>query len=361
MPEAYGTATTNRIEELFSLGYTIEEIRLQPSFCNISERTLKRWLENFKWNGTIRDQWTKKRKRCEYESGNLSPALGDFVVDLLEEDPSLYLREIRDEIEWTGSFEVPSISNLYKFLKNRGLSHKKLEERARQAQIHEAMEYLNVLKNLLVTSKQMLAIDEMHANSHKFQRRRGWAYRGDRYERQIKPFVGRDPVSIIAAYNTNGFVQGAITINRGGNDADKFLLYFITCIVPILGNHARGEENSVVILDNARIHHERFVKRRILEFCDDAGAYLIFLPRYQPWYNPIELGFAAVVKQMKATNLIFQNDAALLDAFYAVTACEAKATFRACGYDTYSARARPSREELAAVAMMMMILMMECL
>ena len=123
MPEAHGTATTNRIEELFSLGYTIEEIRLQPSFCNVSERTLKRWLENFKWNGTIRDQWTNKRKRCEYESGNLSPALGDFVVDLLEEDPSLYLREVRDEIEWTGSFEVPSISNdLYKFLKNRGLS-----------------------------------------------------------------------------------------------------------------------------------------------------------------------------------------------------------------------------------------------
>uniref|UniRef100_A0A7S2TYM4 Uncharacterized protein n=1 Tax=Lotharella oceanica TaxID=641309 RepID=A0A7S2TYM4_9EUKA len=102
MPEAHGTASTGRVEELFSLGCTVEVVRLLPRFCQVSQRTLGRWLENFERNGTIRDPWKKrKRARCEHESGNLSPALGDFVLNLLKDDPCLHLREIQDEMKCT--------------------------------------------------------------------------------------------------------------------------------------------------------------------------------------------------------------------------------------------------------------------
>mmetsp|Transcript_2918 Transcript_2918/g.5567 ORF Transcript_2918/g.5567 Transcript_2918/m.5567 type:complete len:104 (+) Transcript_2918:156-467(+) len=101
MPEEHGRATTKRMEELFCLGFTIEHIKELPRFAHVGTTTLRRWLENFKWNGSMQTL-KRKRKRGEYESGDLSPALGKFVLCLLIDDPCLHLREIRDDVEWTG-------------------------------------------------------------------------------------------------------------------------------------------------------------------------------------------------------------------------------------------------------------------
>uniref|UniRef100_A0A7S2U0J3 Tc1-like transposase DDE domain-containing protein n=1 Tax=Lotharella oceanica TaxID=641309 RepID=A0A7S2U0J3_9EUKA len=160
------------------------------------------------------------------------------------------------------------------------------------------------------------------------RKRRGWTHKGARCARQKRLFVGRDPISVIAAYNVDGFVPGAICIDHEAIDGDKFVRYFAVCIAPILGNHARGDKNSVVLLDNARTHRRGDVHRTIQALCNDAGALLIFLPRYQPWYNPIELGFAAVVKEMKSKNAPFRTDADVLEAFYKVQPPEAKATLQ---------------------------------
>eukprot|EP00470_Lotharella_oceanica_P002027 CAMPEP_0170167036 /NCGR_PEP_ID=MMETSP0040_2-20121228/556_1 /TAXON_ID=641309 /ORGANISM="Lotharella oceanica, Strain CCMP622" /LENGTH=183 /DNA_ID=CAMNT_0010404935 /DNA_START=76 /DNA_END=624 /DNA_ORIENTATION=+ len=183
MPESYGTIITNRVEELISMGYSPEEIHENPKHAQVSIATLRRWRDNFMWCGSIRLQ-KRKRARHEYESGCLSPELGDCILNLLEEDPCLCLREIRDEIEWAGWSEVPSVSTIYEWLRNKGQSNKQLEEPARQAQMHEAIEYKLRLKHLMVKSTQMLTIDEMHADNKKFRRRRGWTHKGARCARQ---------------------------------------------------------------------------------------------------------------------------------------------------------------------------------
>ena len=60
---------------------------------------------------------------------------------------------------------------------------------------------------------------------------------------------------------------------------------------------------SVVIMDNASIHHVEGVKRLIE---DQAGSRLLFSPPYSPDLNPTEEGFSQVTGIMKENDALFQ-------------------------------------------------------
>jgi hypothetical protein len=53
--------------------------------------------------------------------------------------------------------------------------------------------------------------------------------------------------------------------------------------------------NSVLILDNARIHHGGLIE----EICEEYGVLLIYLPAYSPDFNPIEKSFHCTKSQLK--------------------------------------------------------------
>ena len=57
--------------------------------------------------------------------------------------------------------------------------------------------------------------------------------------------------------------------------------------VPILGDYSLGEPRSLVVLDNATIHHSD----KIVQLVESTGARLVYLPPYPPDLNPIELMF----------------------------------------------------------------------
>ena len=59
-------------------------------------------------------------------------------------------------------------------------------------------------------------------------------------------------------------------------------------------NRAPGPR-SVLILDNARIHHAPELK----PMCEEVGVELAYLPRYSPDYNPIEESFSALKAWMR--------------------------------------------------------------
>ena len=68
-----------------------------------------------------------------------------------------------------------------------------------------------------------------------------------------------------------------------------------TKICPVLGNYALGEKNSIVILDNATIHHSE----EIVDLIKETGAQIIYLPPYSPDLNPIELMFGQYKVMLK--------------------------------------------------------------
>jgi transposase len=49
-------------------------------------------------------------------------------------------------------------------------------------------------------------------------------------------------------------------------------------------------ENSVLVIDNAKIHHDE----EMIDLIERIGCRVLFLPPYSPDYNPIELAFSTI-------------------------------------------------------------------
>ena len=62
--------------------------------------------------------------------------------------------------------------------------------------------------------------------------------------------------------------------------------------------------NSVLILDNARVHHGG----RIMELCEMFDIMLIYLPPYSPDMNPIEKVFLVLKSRLKQEQILTGTD-----------------------------------------------------
>ena len=74
--------------------------------------------------------------------------------------------------------------------------------------------------------------------------------------------------------------------------------------------------NSVVVLDNASIHHTN----RVMELIHSGGAIVHFLPPYSPHLNPIEEMFSKIkscLKDNEEAILGTRDDGSLIDFVYA--------------------------------------------
>ena len=55
-------------------------------------------------------------------------------------------------------------------------------------------------------------------------------------------------------------------------------------------------KNNVLIMDNAKIHHDE----EMINLIERIGCKILFLPPYSPDYNPIELAFSTLKSWLKA-------------------------------------------------------------
>ncbi len=91
---------------------------------------------------------------------------------------------------------------------------------------------------------------------------------------------------------------------------------------------------SVVILDNASIHHVD----EVIHAIQSVGALVHFLPPYSPDLNPIEEAFSKVKGYLKANDLAIQcvpDDQLqdfILSGFASVTGSDCIHSFHDCGY-----------------------------
>ena len=79
-------------------------------------------------------------------------------------------------------------------------------------------------------------------------------------------------------------------------DGDIFYDFVQSCLLPHLMPFNGTNPHSVVVLDNAAIHHVD----GIMSMVEEVGALVLFLPPYSPDYNPIEELFSklkATIKQ----------------------------------------------------------------
>jgi len=89
---------------------------------------------------------------------------------------------------------------------------------------------------------------------------------------------------------------------------------------------------SVLILDNARIHHDN----GLLEYLDAFGVHVEFLPPYSPDLNPIETAFSYIKGYLKRYNYFVESCSdpmyPLLIACSQITPSLSDAFFNGAGY-----------------------------
>ena len=139
---------------LFTAGYTPEEVRELPEYQHtVGIQTLTSWYEIFHMCGGVIPSVDIKRR------DKFCPEAGAFILALLDEDPSLYLRELRHKVKAEGLGE-PSLSSMHRHLRRNKLCLRKLAHRAIQASEREAEECWQWMRDIGVKASQMVFIDE---------------------------------------------------------------------------------------------------------------------------------------------------------------------------------------------------------
>ena len=129
-------------------------------------------------------------------------------------------------------------------------------------------------------------------------------------------------LTMLAALTTQG-LQAPMTI-EAPTDGDVFLAYLEQVLCPQL------RPGQVVIMDNLSAHKVAGVQPLIAA----TGARLIYLPPYSPDFNPIEQAWSKLKQLLRAAKARTAEalDLAITEALKAITADNAAAWFRHCGY-----------------------------
>ena len=92
-------------------------------------------------------------------------------------------------------------------------------------------------------------------------------------------------------------------IAEGSINGETFLDFIRRCLISVLVPFDGVSPNSIVVMDNASIHHVDSVVETILS----VGALIRFLPPYSPGMNPIEEVFGEVKHYLQANITCFQE------------------------------------------------------
>ena len=124
-----------------------------------------------------------------------------------------------------------------------------------------------------------------------------------------------------------------VLVTEGTMDGDRFINFIRNVLSPHLLPFNGVNPRSVIIMDNASIHH---VDGAIDLIENQIGARVCFLPAYSPDLNPAEGVFSQIKAIMKENDKLFQVFSApralLAMAFASVTTEDCKGHIHNCGY-----------------------------
>jgi len=200
---------------------------------------------------------------------------------LLDERPWMYQDELTDFLYDAYGVNVAR-TTVHNVLQRIKFTRKKLKVIAAQQNQELRLDWAFQLQQF--TADQIVCVDESGSDERTGDRYYGWSSSGARavVRRWLQ---SRERVSVLPAYTVNGYIT--FSIFTGTCNGDMFEDFLIDDVLPLC--NAYPAPQSVVILDNASIHHSNI--DRIQEQFDRRGVLLRFLPPYSPDFNPIEESF----------------------------------------------------------------------
>ena len=256
----------------------------------------------------------------------LTEADEDELFSIICESPQHMLKEHLATFEQRTGI-VMSYSGLGTALKRLGISRKKLRAFARKRDAAASLAFRAFIASHF-SPEMLFFLDETAKNRSDL--RRGWGYAA----RGIKAVDSRGYVprsyscSSLCGFDVNGFVNWYTIRNTFNRKA--FLAACERTVFPYITSFPGPR--SVVILDNAKIHHcHEFVQR-----VNQCGGMVLFTPPYCFDCTPLDNGAFGLVKRylQKHTDLFdsVPLERALDEAFKSVTHGDARFCFRQCNY-----------------------------
>ena len=219
------------------------------------------------------------------------------IVDSLLNQPGIYLEELQHELfRKTGT--MVSISTIFRTVRRLGFTRKMLRHVVMQQDASRREEFMAEMK--YISAEMIVWLDETGSDRRSASRKFGYHLRGMtpvdyNFKLRGKRF------SSIAVMSQRGMED--VDTYEGTIDGDTFCDFIERCLVPILQPFNGTNARSVVVMDNASIHHVDDVVTTI----QATGAILRFLPPYSLDYNPLEESFAKVKAFLRANHIVFDT------------------------------------------------------
>ena len=290
MPKPYNYDLCWRIMWI-SLSQNLSSSEISP-LLSVSEHTVHRYLSLFRQTGDVQPL------SCRNGPEKL---LGDFeqlaLLRLILKHPGIYLQELQDELfELFGV--IISVSTICRTLGSMGCT--------RQAMHHIALqrsdsERAKLMAEISVYDPSMFVwLDETGCDRRNTIRKYGYSFRGMSLE-DHRLLIRGVRYSAIPVMSLDGIHD--VYLAEGSVNGEKFTDFILNCLLLVLMPFNGVNPRSVVIMDNANIHHVEEVTDLIETV---AGARLCFLPPYSPDLMPAEGVFSQIKSIMKLNDKLSQ-------------------------------------------------------
>ena len=272
--------------------YLFKDVSEVAGVLGISESSVHRYSHLFRVTGDVRP--IAKRNGPAKELSEFEVL---FLVNLVLTMPGIYLRELQDEL-CRSLMHWVDLSTICRTLHSVGMTRQVLKQYAIQrSEVKRAEFWMEVA---YIDPSMIVWIDETGFDRRNSLRKFGYGIRGSPPVSYSLKLRGRR-YSAIGILSTDG-IEDVLIVDESV-DGEKFLLFVRKCLLPILMPFNGHNPKSVVVLDNASIHHTAAVEETIRS----VGAIVRFLPPYSPDMNPLEEVFAEVKKFLAANDPILQS------------------------------------------------------
>ena len=214
------------------------------------------------------------------------------VLQALVVNPSMYLHELCDQLEEvTGKRVHPS--TICRTIQYFGMTRQKLRRVALQRSDEKRAEFMAEISQF--DPSMLVWLDETGSDRRNTIRAHGYGFRGCTPER-LDLRVGGKRISAIAVMTLSG-VEDAY-ISEDNVNGEVFGDFMRRSLLPILQPFNGTNPHSVIIMDNASIHH-------LEDMITGVGAIIRFLPPYSPDLNPCEEVFAKMKAFLRANDIVY--------------------------------------------------------
>ena len=277
---------------------------------NVDVSTVCRVINRYQETGNV----SKRRhpNGHDHHMKRLIPTDEFLILELVAEKPGIYLRELQAEIYKNTGTHI-SVISICTFLHKNGFTHRKLSRVSGQRDDFLRSQFM---EDLSIFSIDMLVfVDESGSDNRDALRKFGYSLRGQP-AKALSLFPRGKHLSAIAAMSCDGVL--GCQIHEGGVNSEAFQGFLDMELAPKLLPFNGTNCRSVVVMDNASIHHAD----QLVNSLEHLGVLVYFLPPYSPDFNPIEELFSKVKLVMKANEYVLKDydlETSILCGFISVT------------------------------------------